>query len=77
LEAIWCAAEANAPWRAMNSAISVKEVTSTRMDKPAGRPSRRKRAICAGSGRSNGRHSRSGPYIVWRRSIHQPSSIRP
>ena len=50
--AIWCAAEATVPWRAMNSAISVNDVTSTITASPAGTPRRAKPEMvgqCGGS----------------------------
>lgn len=52
LEATWCAAAASVPWRAMNRAISVKEVTSTMMARPAGTPSRANCAMAFQSGAS-------------------------
>jgi hypothetical protein len=55
LAAIWCAAAARVPWRAMNRDISVKEVTSTMMDRPAGKPSRANSAIVRQCGASSGR----------------------
>ncbi len=60
----------------MNSAISVKEVTSTITASPAGTPSRAKRPIWAGSGRSMRFQSASGAYIADERTSHSamPSS---
>ena len=40
LAAIWWLADATVPSRAMNKAISVKELTSTRIASPPGTPSR-------------------------------------
>ena len=39
-DATWCAAADRVPWRAISSAISVNEVTSTMIERPAGIPSR-------------------------------------
>ena len=58
LAAIWWLASATSPRRAMNSAIRVKEVTSTMIVSPAGMPSARKRRSCAASGASMSCHSR-------------------
>ena len=56
LDAIWCAAEAVMPRREMNSAMAVKDDTSTATARPAGRPRLRKAPIRAQSGRSSRRH---------------------
>jgi len=53
LEAIWWLAEAMTPWRAMNSAISVNDVTSTMMASPPGMPRRANSRMRAQSGRSS------------------------
>ncbi len=58
LAAIWWLASATSPRRAMNKAISVKDVTSTITDKPAGTPSVKKRRSCTKSGGSGQRQSR-------------------
>ena len=55
--AIWCEAEATVPSRAMNSAISVNDVTSTSTARPAGTPSCAKRPSARRSGGSTRRHS--------------------
>ena len=60
LAAIWCAAAAVVPWRAMNKAISVKEVTSTMMASPAGTPNCKKPDSVGAWGRSSGRQSCKG-----------------
>ena len=58
LAAIWWLASATSPRRAMNKAISVKDVTSTITDRPAGTPSAKKRRSWARSGASGQRHKR-------------------
>ena len=50
--AIWCAADAAVPSRAMKSAIRVNEVTSTSTARPAGTPRRMNWPICCQSGAS-------------------------
>ena len=55
LETTWWAADASVPWRAMNSAISVNDVTSTMMARPPGMPSRANCRITGQSGRSSRR----------------------
>ena len=47
LAAIWCAAELTAPRRAMNSAMNVNAVTSTRNVRPIGMPSASEVALVA------------------------------
>lgn len=60
LAAIWWAAAEVVPWRAMNKAIRVKEVTSTITASPAGMPSLAKPAIVGQCGGSMRRHSPRG-----------------
>ena len=55
LAAIWCAAADSVPWRAMNSDISVNEVTSTMMARPPGMPRRANWPIACQCGGSSGR----------------------
>ena len=57
LVAIWWLAEATVPRRAMNSAIRVKDVTSTMMDSPAGTPKRKNCRSTGHWGFSGRRHS--------------------
>ena len=61
LAAIWCAAEFTAPSRAMNSAMKVKAVTSTRNVPPMGTPSASSRRWS----RSRGHDQRAN--TPWRR----------
>src|SRR5574343_805446 len=77
LAAIWCAAEASVPWRAMNKAISVNEVTSTVTASAEGIPSRAKAASCARLGGSMRCHTCKGAYIACVRSSHRATASMP
>ncbi|MOA14389.1 hypothetical protein D3C78_1344870 [compost metagenome] len=72
MAAIWWLAAARLPWRAMNKAIKVNEVTSTRMARPAGRPRRRKWPSWTRSGASMRCHSCKGVYSDRVRISHRP-----
>ncbi len=57
LDATWWAAADSVPWRAMNSDIRVKEVTSTMMESPAGTPRRANCAMVGQCGASSARQT--------------------
>ena len=77
LDAIWWLADAVVPCRAINRAISVKDVTSTMMASPAGIPSRANAISCIRSGRSIRCQMRYGRYSAWVRSsqMARPSRV--
>ncbi len=74
LLAIWWLAAATVPWRAMNSAISVNEVTSTITASAVGTPSRAKARSTFQSGRSTARQMRYGSYSECVRSAQAASA---